>query len=131
MGVRLMRMDADGGPDIRIAFGDTDDVIPFALARRDVEKALHAAASRCFEHFLLALGQALIVEVAVAIDQPHAAGSGSSSSSRRGKSGVGCSIGAPPSPPSIRPKSFSEEAGMIGCTAAASLRTATTNVPST
>src|SRR5262245_16332842 len=88
MGVRLVRVNADGCPDVGISLGSRDDVIPFALAGRDVEEALDTAFARIFKHFILALDQAFVIQVAMAVDQPHA-GSSSSSSSRRGNKGVG------------------------------------------
>src|SRR6185369_877274 len=131
MVIRLMRVDSDGRPDVGIALGDRDDVSPLALAGRDVEKALDAPLPGAVEHFLLALGEAGVIEVAMAVDQPHFAASGCSSSSRRGNSGCGCAIGTPPSPASITAMSFSADAGITGRTASASLRTAATKVPST
>src|SRR5690348_5835609 len=43
MRVSFMRMDPDAGPDVRLTFGNADDVVPFALARRDIEEASDAA----------------------------------------------------------------------------------------
>src|SRR5690349_8317745 len=99
MGVGLVGMDTYGGPDVRVALGDTDNVIPFALAGRDIEEALHSAQARGLEHLLLALGETLVVEVAMTVDQPHAASSSTSSS--LGNSGSGCSIASPSSPAAI------------------------------
>ena len=87
MRVGLVRVDADARPDVGLALGDGDDVAPLALARRDVEEAGDAAFARVFKHFVLAFDQAFVIEVAVAVDQPHAASSSSGSSSR-GNSGV-------------------------------------------
>src|SRR5262245_54455652 len=129
MGISLMRMDADGGPDVGIALGHADNVIPFALPGRDVEKAGYAATAGTIEHLVLALGEPVVIEVAVAVDQPHAASSSSSSS--LGNKGTGCAIAAPPAPLSINAINRSAEAGMTGATATASLRIATTSVPST
>src|SRR5690606_3195473 len=99
MGVGLMRMDADRRPDIRIALGNGNNFSPFLLAGRYVEKAGNPPAARALQHLVLALGQPGIVEVAVAIDQSHAASSPSpSGSSSLGKTGVGCSIGLPSMP---------------------------------
>ena len=39
MRVGLVRVDADAGPDVGIALGGGDDVVPFALAGRDVEES--------------------------------------------------------------------------------------------
>src|SRR6185312_16118780 len=129
MRIGLVRMDSDARPDIRLALGDGDDVAPFALPRGDVEEAGNAALPGVLKHFGLALDQTFVIEVAVAVDQPHAASSSSSSS--RGKSGVGCAIGVPPLPESISVRSLSADAGMIGAIACVSWRTATTSVPST
>ncbi len=87
MGIRLVRVDADAGPDVGVTLGGRDDCAPLALAGLDVEEAGDAALPRVIKHFVLALDQALVIEVAVAVDQPHAASSSSSSS--RGNSGVG------------------------------------------
>src|SRR4051812_39132746 len=111
MGVRLVRMDPDAGPDVVMAIGDGNDRVPFALAGGDVEEAGNAACARILEHFVLALHEPFVIEVAMTIDQPHAASS--SSSSRRGNKGVGCGIGFPPSPASIRVSSLSADSGMI------------------
>src|SRR5206468_5516379 len=101
-----------------------------ALAGRDIEEPRDAAIAGIFKHFILAFDQAFVIEVAVAVDQPHAAASSSSSSSR-GNKGVGCGIGAPPSPASIRLSNLSADSGMIGAIPRVSSRTATTSVPST
>src|SRR4051812_47862044 len=101
MAIGFVRMDPDGRPDVIVAFGNADDVAPFALPGRYVEKALDAVIPGVFKHFILTFDQALVIEVAMAVDHPHsAASSASSSSSSRGNSGVGCGIGAPPSPAS-------------------------------
>src|SRR5437868_7434521 len=130
MGIGLVGMDSDAGPNIRLALRDGNDIVPFALSGGDVEKPRDSAFAGIFKHFCLALDEALVIEVAVAVDQPHAASS-SSGSSRRGKSGVGCGIGTPPSPASISDSSLSADSGMIGAIATVSSRTAATNVPST
>src|SRR5690349_8919845 len=91
MSVSLVRMDSHARPHIRLALGDGDDVTPLPLARRDVEEAGNATFPGFLKHFGLALDQALVIEVAMAVDQPHAASSSSSGSSSRGNSGVGCS----------------------------------------
>src|SRR6478752_177015 len=132
IGVRVsfVGMDPHAGPNIRMAIGDTDNISPLALARRDIEEAVDAKLSCVLEHFFLPFDEAFVVQMAVAIDQLHAAAS-SSSSSRRGNSGVGCAIGAPPLPASMRVSNLSAEAGMIGAIAWASARMAATRVPST
>src|SRR5262245_54727836 len=86
----LVRVDADAGPDIRLALGSGDDVAPLAPARRRVEESLHARRASPFEHCLLVLNQALVVQVAVAIDQHQA--TASSGSSSLGNSPAGASI---------------------------------------
>src|SRR5438874_1436920 len=92
MRIGLVRVNANAGPDVVVALGDGDDVIPLALAGRDVEETGDAALAGTLQHLILAVDQAFVVQVAVAIDQPHTASSGSSSSSSRGNKGVGCSI---------------------------------------
>ena len=62
-------MDADAGPDVGVRFGDGKNIVPFAFARRDVEHGGDAARTGAFEHFILLFGEALIVEVAVRIDE--------------------------------------------------------------
>ena len=71
MGIGLVRVDADARPDVRLALGDGDDVAPFALAGRDVEEAGDAAFAGVLKHFGLTFDEAFVVEVAMAIDQPH------------------------------------------------------------
>src|SRR5205814_3139383 len=119
-----MRMDADAGPDVRLALGQSDYVAPFVLAGRDVEETADAAFARIFKHFSLALDQTFVIEVAMAVDQSHAASSSSSGSSSLGNKGVGCGIGAPPSPASIKVISLSADSGIIGAIARVSSRTA-------
>src|SRR5688572_2739729 len=128
MGVGFVRMDADRRPDVGIGFGDGDDVVPFVLTGRDVEEAGDSGGPGIGEHFVPALGEALVIEVAMAIDQPHAASSSASSS--RGKIGCGWAMGTPPRPLSIRVSNLSAEAGTTGATATVSARMATTRVPS-
>ena len=65
MTIGLVRMDADTGPDIAFTLGRGDDVGPFALAGRDVEKSAHARLSRAPENLGLIFDQALVVEMAV------------------------------------------------------------------
>src|SRR6476646_9932259 len=103
MGIGFMRMDSDAGPDIRLAFGDGDDGIPLALAGRNVEEARHTDSTRVFKHLRLALQQAFVIEVAVAVDQLHASSSSSSSSgsSSRGNKGSGAAIAPEARPPSM------------------------------
>ena len=90
MGIGLVRMDADRCPDVGIAFGRAKHIIPFALPGGNVQEAGYAPRSGGGEHFLLTFGKAGVVQVAVAIDQPHfAASAGSASRSSRGNSGCG------------------------------------------
>src|SRR6185503_14827031 len=128
MGVGLVWVDPDARPDIVVALGRGEDLAPLLLPGGDVEEAPHPAGAGVVEHLRLALDQPGIVEVAVAVDQPHAA---ASSSSRRGKIGTGWAIGWPSFPPSISAVSFSAEAGVTGAIASASCRTAIASVPST
>src|SRR3569623_930483 len=84
-----MRVDANAGPDVLVAIRDRDDVNPLSLTRRNVEKAGDTPRPGGIEDLALALGESLIVEVAMASDQPHAGVFSSSGNSIRGKSGVG------------------------------------------
>src|SRR5690348_5678457 len=88
MSIGFVRVDAHAGPDVGLAIGDGDDIAPLPPAGGYIEESGDAASASVFEHFGLALNQAFVIKVAVAVDQPHAASSSSSSS--RGKSGVGC-----------------------------------------
>src|SRR6187551_431653 len=130
MGICLMRVHADGRPDVLVSIRNGDDVIPFALTGRNVEESADAPRAGIGEHFVLPIRQALVIEVAVAIDQLHAASPSSSGSSRRGKTGTGWSR-PPLSPASTASMSFCADAGMTGRTDAASFRIAMTSVPST
>src|SRR6266404_1224146 len=100
MCVGFVGMDADARPDVALALRNRDDVAPLALAGRDVEETENAALAGICKHFGLAFDQAFVIEVTMAVDQPHAASSSSSGSSRRGNNGVGCAMGAPPAPAS-------------------------------
>src|SRR5690348_6240457 len=131
MRVGFVRVNADAGPHIGLALRHGDDIAPLALPRGDVEEAGDAALARVFKDFGLALDQSFVIEVTMAVDQPQAASSSSSGSSRRGNRGVGCGIGAPPSPASIKVRSLSAASGTIGAMARVSSRTAATSVPST
>jgi hypothetical protein len=73
MRVGLVRVDADGSPHVPFPLRDGDDLIPFALPRRDVEHRLNARRAGAGEHALLVVDQALIVEVAMAVGE-HRAG---------------------------------------------------------
>src|SRR5690349_14372254 len=90
MRICFMRVDSDAGPDIRLALGHGNDRAPLTLARRDIEEAADATLPCIGQNLVLTFGEALIIEMAVAIDQPHASCSSSSGSSSRGNSGVGC-----------------------------------------
>src|SRR5690242_13553483 len=78
MRIRLVWVHPDAAPDIGLALRQGDDLIPFALPRRDVEKSRDATRPGVVEHFRLPLGQALVIQVAMAIDEPHAAASSAS-----------------------------------------------------
>ncbi len=75
MGVGLVRVDADARPDIRLALGQADDLGPFALAGGNVEETADPCFPGTGEDALLVLDQALVIEVAVGIDQHQAASS--------------------------------------------------------
>src|ERR1041384_3108967 len=116
MSIRLMRVNSDARPHVRVALGDRNDVAPFPLPRGDVEEALNATLAGVRENLVLPLDEAFVVEMAMAIDQPHSAASASSSSSL-GNKGVGWAIGVPRSPASISVRSLSVDVGMIGAIA--------------
>lgn len=63
--VRIVRVDPDAGEHVVIALSGGDDVVPFALAGRDVEKASDTGLPRAIEHGVLLLDEALVIEVAV------------------------------------------------------------------
>src|SRR5690606_1280981 len=87
MVVGLMRVNADAGPDVRLAFRGPDHGGPFALPGRDVEERPHPRLAGPREHGGLVLDQSFVVEMAMAIDQHQA--SAFSGSSRRGNTPVG------------------------------------------
>ncbi len=64
-----MRVDADRSPDVALALGEPDHLAPFACARGNVEHRGHARRARALERRGLLLGQALIVEVTVAVGE--------------------------------------------------------------
>src|SRR5688500_2239915 len=128
MRVSLVRVDADARPHVVVALGGGEDLAPLRLPGGDVEETGDATGTGVVEHLRLALGEAGVIEMAVAVDQPHAA---SSSSSRRGKIGTGWAIGRPPLPLSISAFSCTAAAGVTGAIASLSWRTARARVPST
>src|SRR3546814_766426 len=67
--VRLMRMDADGRPDVWFAQRGVQHIVPLAFACGDVEHQSDAGATRPFEHILLILDQPLVIQVAMAVDE--------------------------------------------------------------
>ena len=69
MQVGLVGMDADRRHDVILALGRADHRVPFAGAGRDVEHEVDPGRPRPRQHRRLVLDQALIVEVAVAIDE--------------------------------------------------------------
>ena len=90
MGISLVRVYADGRPDVVVPLGGAEDIAPFVLPSGDVEEAGNPPRPGIGEDLLLPLGKPGVIEVTVAVDQPHfAATSSSSGSSRRGKSGCG------------------------------------------
>jgi hypothetical protein len=72
MGVGLVGMDADGGPDVALALGKADHLVPFGLAGRDVEHRADAGRPSPLQHRLLLLDQALVVEMAMAVGEHSA-----------------------------------------------------------
>src|SRR5262249_38931761 len=80
----FVRMNAYARPDVRMALRHANDVTPFLPPCRDIEETTNAFFTRIFKDFVLALDEAFIIEVAMAVDQPHAAASSSSASSSLG-----------------------------------------------
>src|SRR5690606_13313864 len=77
--VGLVRVDADAGPDVGFALGGADHPLPFRAPGGNVEEAPYPRGARSLEHTRLFLGDALVFQVAVAVDQHQAASlSGSS-----------------------------------------------------
>ena len=74
MRVGLVRVNPDARPHVGLALRHRDDRVPFLLAGRDVEEAGHAARARRVEHLALPLGEPVIDQVAMAIDQAHDCG---------------------------------------------------------
>ena len=97
-------------------------------SRWRVEMLRKPVTPRCagvVEHFVLALDEALVIEVAMAIDQPHAAASSLPAARAAGTAASAAAIGAPPSPGVDRARAaFGTIAGMIGAIASASRATA-------
>src|SRR5690606_18221131 len=87
MTVRLVRMDTDAGPDIRLARGGADNPVPLAAAGGNIEEPANTGLPCPLQYACLILYQPFIFEMAMAIDQHQAASSGGSSS--RGNNGVG------------------------------------------
>ena len=65
--VGFVRVDAHRRPHIGLTLCDCQHVVPLALARGDVEHRGHAGGTGRRQHFVLPLGKALIVQVAMAI----------------------------------------------------------------
>src|SRR5205085_7090167 len=80
--VRLMGMDADRGPDVRLPLRDADHVVPLGAAGRDVEHRDDAGRAGAVEHRLLLLYQAFVIEVAMAVGEHRTALGGSSPASQ-------------------------------------------------
>ena len=86
MSIGFMRVNADAGPDIRLSRRSGNDLLPLALAGRNVEKTPHPGRTRARQHPGLILDQPLIFQVAVRIDQHRASSDGIS---RRGNTPTG------------------------------------------
>ena len=71
----LVRVDADGAEDLGPALGEGDADRPAGALGGDVDHAADAGGLRPLDHAGLVLGEARIVEVAVAVDDHAASGS--------------------------------------------------------
>ena len=69
MGVRFMRVDTDAGPDVIFPFGRCDNFAPFAFPSGNIEHRGDTALPGALEHSALLFDQALVVQMAVTIDQ--------------------------------------------------------------
>jgi hypothetical protein len=69
MRISLVRVDADARPDVGIGGGGSDDGVPFAFARGDVEHRPHPRYPCARDDAGLVLDQALIVQVAMAVGE--------------------------------------------------------------
>jgi len=65
--VGFVRMDAHRRPDIGLALGNAQHVVPFAFARRDIEHRGNARRPSRRQHLALPLGQTLIVQMTMAV----------------------------------------------------------------
>lgn len=90
--VGLMRVDADRRPHIGFALGGRQHLVPLALAGGDIEHRGDPARAGAFEHRLLILRQALVIQMTMTVGQHHSASTGSSS---RGNTGVGAAMRKP------------------------------------
>ena len=91
--VRIVRVNSHAGIHIGRGARRANDLRPFSLLGRYVEKTLHTGIARAIECAHLVFDETFVFEVAMAVDE-HQAGS-ASGSSRRGKIGVGLSIAWP------------------------------------
>ena len=93
MVVRIVRVNSHAGIHIGRGVRRANDLRPFSLLGRYIEKTLHTGFARAIKCARLVFDETFVFEVAMAVDQ-HQAGS-ASGSSRRGKIGVGLSIAWP------------------------------------
>src|SRR5262249_44092607 len=70
---RVVRVDADGGEDVRLLLGEVDGAadLPQVLAGADGDEALDAGRAGAGQDLGPVLVEALAVDVAVAVDEPH------------------------------------------------------------
>ena len=61
VGIRLMRMNADTGPDVRLARCRGNHLIPFALPGRNIEKTADSRSTGTGEDALLVFDQAFVL----------------------------------------------------------------------
>ncbi len=114
---------SDRCPDVGVSFGGAEHFAHSLWRVEMLRKPTAPRARSIFEHLVLPLGKPRVVEMAMAVDRPHAASSSSSSS--RGKNWLRLGDG-----PSRRPpidegvRSLSAAVGITGTTAWVSRRTA-------
>ena len=67
----IVRVDADGGVDLRVAVGEADGAVDFgrAVAGADGENARDSGCGGALENGVEVVGEALVVEMAVRIDE--------------------------------------------------------------
>ena len=69
MGIGLVRVDAHRGPNVGILLCRCNHLIPFTLARRDVEHSLDAGCTGTRERTRLIIDEPFVIQVTVRIDE--------------------------------------------------------------